>query len=127
MYNAASNGKLKPRRFYYLIHLPFAHRANGSSSPVRLLMKEQWMLSVKKRMLSVCKQTKRTCPSMAVYGLFAIFLPFSSLLPYVSSSFICSKMTLTNIRRFLIRRFFGQTFSPTPDSYHEGVLTIIAF
>jgi hypothetical protein len=49
MYNAVSNGKLKPRRFYYLIHLPFAHRANGSSSPVRLFMKEQ--------MDVICQQT----------------------------------------------------------------------
>ncbi len=55
-YTAVSNGKQKIRRFS-LIRLPFAHRANGSLSFVRLLTKKQteW---------SVCKRTKRTCPSM---------------------------------------------------------------
>jgi hypothetical protein len=118
MYNAASNGKLKPRRFYYLIHLPFVHRANGSSSPVRLLMKEQWMLSVNKRMLSVCKQTKRMCPSMAVYGLFAIFLPFSSF------------FFLASLRLFLFHLFKNDidqypTFSDTkifwPDFFTDPI------
>ncbi len=35
-----SNGKRKPRQFS-LIRLPFAHRANGSSSFVCLLTKKQ--------------------------------------------------------------------------------------
>jgi hypothetical protein len=35
-----SNGKWKPRQFF-LIRLPFAHRANGSLSFVRLLTKKQ--------------------------------------------------------------------------------------
>jgi hypothetical protein len=35
-----SNGKWKPRQFF-LIRLPFTHRANGSLSFVRLLTKKQ--------------------------------------------------------------------------------------
>jgi hypothetical protein len=37
---AVSNGKRKPRRFSF-IRLPFAHRANGSLSFIRLLAKNQ--------------------------------------------------------------------------------------
>jgi hypothetical protein len=40
MYNAIANGKRKPSRFPF-IRLPFAHRANGSLSFVRLSMKKQ--------------------------------------------------------------------------------------
>jgi hypothetical protein len=44
--------KMEARRFS-LLRLPFAHRANGSLSFVRLLMK-------KLKEVFVCKQTKRT-------------------------------------------------------------------
>jgi hypothetical protein len=58
-----SNSKQKHRRFS-LICLPFPHRANGSLSFIRLLMKKQ-TLSVCKR-TKLTKQTKLTCPSMRI-------------------------------------------------------------
>ncbi len=48
--------KWKPRRFS-LTHLRFAHRANGNLPFVHFPTTKKWKLTV-------CKWTKRTCPSM---------------------------------------------------------------
>jgi hypothetical protein len=60
---SVSNGKRKPRRFF-LIRLPFAHHANGSLLFVRLF--------TKKKKISVCRRTKRTCPSMLISNIYTV-------------------------------------------------------